>query len=73
MKGEFFILGVFLFIFGMIILEVIYRAYRRTKGKPISYKEVAESYDPGRSLDSTDNIYTDPACRHLTRHNLWRD
>jgi len=46
MKGEFFILGVFLFIFGMIILELIYRVYRRTKGSPVPYTRVKKTCEP---------------------------
>lgn len=42
MKGEFFILGVFLFIFGMIILEIIYRIYKRTKGMPVPHTYTSE-------------------------------
>lgn len=49
MKGDFFILSVFIFIFGMIILEVIYKLYRRAKGKPVPYKRVKETYEPASS------------------------
>jgi len=68
MKGEFFILGVFLFIFGMIILEVIYRAYRRTKGRPVPYTRVTKTFKPIRE---SEDYTTNPVYKNVVRTNIF--